>query len=405
MNILFVAPRIPYPLDTGGKIRTFNILKQIRDAGHKVTLLSFVFKKGEEAQGPFREMGIMVVGVPGSDRLSLAVAHRAFVRRLPVSVAKYRHPVMAGVLVRLIREQKIDVVHFDHIHMAQYLDLCPGVPTVIDEHNVEALILKRLRDNEKGYFKKLLYSREYEAMSRLERRLCLKAFRVLTVSDEDKAKLQGLCDGKAKIEVIPNGVDVEYFRSPVPFGEACALTSHLSPEDSLVFTGSMDWVPNADAITWFCRDILPLIWQKRPEVKLYVVGKNPPLGLVDLGKKDARIIVTGSVPDVRPYVERSKVFVVPLRIGGGTRLKILEAMAMRKPVVSTGIGAEGIDAWTGQDIYIADSPHKFAEKTLELLGDDAACEKLGKNGERLVHAQYDWKIIGKKLARVYQELR
>lgn len=372
MNILFVVPRIPNPPDTGGKIRTHNLLKQAMAHGHHVTLLPFC----------------------GSDKMSAKTVFQALVKGLPVSVSKYRSRAMAKEIVRVIDEQKIDLVHFDHIHMGQYLDLVPGIPAIIDEHNVECLILKRLADNTRSLVKKLALKREYQKMAKLEVRLCSRASKVLFVSEEDRQNYGKLGGNLKNTAVIPNGVDVEYFRPHVP-------TSTRPTEDSLVFTGSMDWVPNSDAVAWFCQEILPLIWQKKPEVIFYVVGKNPPDNIKKLGLVDKRVVVTGGVPDVRPYVERSKVFVVPLRIGGGTRLKILESLSMEKAVVSTTIGAEGIEARQGEHLILADKPQCFADEVVGLMDDPEARERLGRHGHQLVCEKYDWKVVGKKLQLAY----
>jgi sugar transferase (PEP-CTERM/EpsH1 system associated) len=374
MNILFVVPRIPEPPDTGGKIRTYNLIKQARAHGHEVTVLPFF----------------------GPDRISARAVFFAIRRGLPLSVAKYRSSEMAEAINKTIREKSIDLVHFDHVHMGQYIDVCPGIPCIIDEHNVECLILKRLAQNTRNLLKMFVFLREQSRMAALEVRVCSKAFRVLFVSEEDRQNYGELGAGFNNTVVIPNGVDVEYFQSTV--------YSPQSTEEALVFTGSMDWLPNSDSVEYFCKEILPLVWKQSPEVKFYVVGKNPPQKIKDLGEKDQRIIVTGGVADVRPYVEKAKIFVVPLRIGGGTRLKILEAMSMEKAVVSTTIGAEGIRCVDGRDIVLADTPQEFADKVLGLLRDEAKRAALGSAGRHLVLDAYDWKIVGQKLNKTYEEI-
>lgn len=373
MNILFVVPRLPEPPDTGGKIRTYNLIKQARAHGHEVAVMPF----------------------SGPDKISVKTVFSALRHNLPLSIAKYHCRKMAREIIAAIHEKKIDIVHFDHVHMGQYIDFLPGIPCVIDEHNVECLILKRLSDNTCNLAKKLVLWREYRLIAALEVRVCSKAFRSSFVSEEDRqnyGKLGGALDNTV---VIPNGVDTEYFQSSVVSGQ---LT-----EESLVFTGSMDWLPNSDAVEYFCEEILPHIWEQNPKVKFYVVGKNPTESIKKIGEKDPRVVVTGGVEDVRPFVERSKVFVVPLRIGGGTRLKILEAMAMNKAIVSTSIGAEGISCVDGRDIVLADKPQDFAGRVLELLDNEARREALGSAGRQLVLGSYDWKIIGQKLNASYEQ--
>lgn len=375
MNILFVVPRDPEPPDTGGKIRTYNLIKQARAQGHLVTVLPFF----------------------GRDRISTKAVFSALGRGLPLSIAKYRSRAMAEAIHKVLRKKKIDVVHLDHVHMGQYIDLLAGIPCVIDEHNVECLILKRLAQNTRHPLKKIIFWREQNRMAKLEVRVCSKVFRTLFVSEEDRQNYGKLGGDLRNTAVIPNGVDTEYFR----FQGSNVSTSQ---ENSLVFTGSMDWLPNSDSVEYFCKEMLPLVWVRNPNVKFIVVGKNPPQNIKKLGEKDQRIVVTGGVPDVRPYVEKSKIFVVPLRIGGGTRLKILEAMSMEKAVVSTTIGAEGTKCVDGRDIALADAPQAFADRILGLLKDDAQRAAMGHAGRQLVLQVYDWKIIGENLSKIYEEI-
>lgn len=397
MNILFVAPRLPFPTDTGARIRTLHLLRQAIRSGAKVFLLTFSFGDQSAEFLQARQEGCRVIAVPHEDRITLKACFQALKRGLPLSVAKYRSPLMASQLVKLMNEEKIHLVHFDHIHMGQYGEMCKGVPFIVDEHNVECLILQRLASKETNPLKKMALTREAGVMARLEKDICTKAFRTFVVSEEDGKNLKNVCGADVRTEVIPNGVDTSYFKP-----ELVETESRPEEEEALVFTGSMDWLPNSDAVIHFCKNILPLIWKRKPDVKFYIVGKNAPAGVQQFGE-DKRILVTGSVPDVRPYVVRSKVFVVPLRIGGGTRLKILEAMSMAKSVVSTTIGAEGIQAQPGRDILLADVPEDFAEKTIQLLESDSQRKSLGEAGEKLVKEHYDWQVVGRKLASVYRQ--
>jgi glycosyltransferase involved in cell wall biosynthesis len=226
---------------------------------------------------------------------------------------------------------------------------------------------------------------------------------VFACSLDDREILNGITSGAVPIDVIANGVDTEYFNSVIARSEA-TKQSLFQEEDAMVFTGSMDWLPNDDAITYFCAKILPLIWQRQASVKFYVVGKNPSPVVKELAGRDPRVIVTGRVDDVRPYIQRSKVFIVPLRIGGGTRLKILEAMSMEKAVVSTTIGAEGIECTDGQNIFLGDAPQDFADKVLFLLNDHQKSQAAGLAARKFVCERYDWEIIGKRLKTIYEKV-
>ena len=409
MNILYVTPRLPYPVDTGAKIRTFNLIKQTRAVGNRVVLLSFIYtekeKTGIEA---IEDMGIDVITVKGNDSIDLFMMAKAFFHGLPLTVAKYRNKKMVFALNELINNCGIDLVHFDHVHLGQYADYCNGIPSVIDEHNVESIILRRYAERESNLLKKIALKREYRKMKQFERKQCLKASKVFVVSENDRDILIKLCSNDIDPEIIPNGVDTEYFTTPdtrVRSEAKPPRRGHLTPEDeSIVFVGSMDWLPNVDAVNYFCKDILPLIWEKKSKTKFCIVGKEPPSKIRSMAKRDNRIIVTGSVEDVRPFVAASEVFAVPLRIGGGTRLKILEALASGRAVVSTSIGIEGLDVKANEHLLVADSNYDFAGKILHVLENERLRSQLGEKGSRFVKENYDWNNIGKKLINVYKEV-
>jgi glycosyltransferase involved in cell wall biosynthesis len=214
---------------------------------------------------------------------------------------------------------------------------------------------------------------------------------ITTTSIRDKEVIKKYVSGM-KIEVIPNGVDTSYFK-PAPTN---------SIEKALVFTGTMDYYPNVDGMAFFIREILPIILKEEPDLKLYIVGKNPPSQMKKF--ENSNIVITGFVNDIRPFVQRAAVYVVPLRVGGGTRLKILEAMAMEKPVVSTPIGCEGLEVEDEKNILIASDPHSFASYVLKLLRDATLRMRLGREGRQLVESKYDWLSISEKLESFYDRL-
>jgi sugar transferase (PEP-CTERM/EpsH1 system associated) len=406
MNILFLTPRLPLPADTGAKIRTFNLLKNIA-VENKVTLLSFYFAENNQAVEQIKNLGIELHLVKARERIKPT---KIFSRR-PLSIAKYRSEEFKQKLRELLSNTKFDLVHFDHIHMGQYVADVKGLPTVLDEHNVEFLILKRCADIEKSLVIKMLFKSQAKKMARFEGKLAIQFSRCLTVSENDKKNLLELAKYNAYVEVIPNGVDTEYFNTRDE-GRETKDDSHGTPyavrdtklDTALVFTGSMDWLPNSDAVLYFCKDILPLIWQKNAEVKFYVVGKNPAKEILRLARADSRIVVTGQVPDVRPYLAQAKVFVCPIRIGGGTRLKILEAMSMEKTVVSTTVGAEGISYTAEKNIVIKDTPKAFSQAVLDLLESESQRKQLGQEARIFVQSNYDWSIITNKLLAVYRSV-
>jgi sugar transferase (PEP-CTERM/EpsH1 system associated) len=391
MNILFLAPRLPLPADTGGKIRTLNILKQLAKDNH-ICLLCFSFEESDHFYAQtLKESGIEVQLVPMSPISLFEKVTGVIFNKLPFSISKYHTKQMGEQIYKLLAKQCFDAIHIDHLHMAVYKDCFKNIPCFLDEHNVEYKILERCALVEKSWPKRMLYNNQSKKMKRFELQKIKEFNGVFACSIEDQWLLK--VSDKTPIHVIPNGVDTEFFN----------LQQNLAKEDALVFTGSMDWLPNDDAITYFCKEILPIVWQKYSAIKLYVVGKNPSKLVKELAENDKRVEVTGRVDDVRPFVARSKVFIVPLRIGGGTRLKILEAMAMGKAIVSTTIGAEGIECKDGLDIAIADTPDTFAQKIIDLTKQSEVGENMGLKGRNLVCQKYDWSIVGKKLNTIYRE--
>lgn len=402
MKILFIAPRLPLPPDTGAKIRTFNIIKQIKKFAD-VDVACFSFEQDDQRHvESLRQMGIPVHLVPSPEPGLWAKAAGVLFHHQPFSIVKYHASAMVQMIRSLQEKNRYDLVHMDHIHMAHYQRLFELTPCVVDEHNVEYKILERCAGVEKKFFKKRMFLSQARKMRHFESVMVGKMSACLAVSADDASVLRGLISSHMPVHVIDNGVDTGFFR--VSEEPVTGKSGSSSEENALVFTGSMDWLPNDDAVVYFCKEILPLIWCVKPDVTFYVVGKNPSATIKELAQKDKRIVVTGVVDDVRVYVERSKVFVVPLRIGGGSRLKILEAMSMRRAVVSTRIGAEGIKCAHGKDIVLADHPEDFASEVLGLLDAPQKRELLGRQARELVCGHYDWDIIGKRLNKIYAEL-
>jgi glycosyltransferase involved in cell wall biosynthesis len=257
-------------------------------------------------------------------------------------------------------------------------------------HNVEAEIWRRHAETKTRAVPRLLYSVQHKRMRRYEADALKRFDGVLAVSDADRETFARLYPGQVRgpVHVVPTGVDTEYF-APAP--------DPASRE--LVFTGSMDWLPNEDAMLYFCREILPLVRKAEPEVRLTIVGRAPTPAVTRLAAEDSRVAVTGRVDDVRPYIRRAAVYVVPLRIGGGTRLKIFEAMAMGKAVVSTTIGAEGLDVEDGTHVRLADDPERFAAAVIDLIRHQPRREALGTAARALVAGRYDWGAVAGDMER------
>ncbi len=415
INILFVYPTMPYPETDGGKIRVMNLMSRLCRI-HKVTLLTFITSPADEQGVEYlREAGIDVVGVRRAKSKLVMTLHsllQSFARGKPLTVAKYYSAEMAKALEKLLRTRRIDIIHFEMLHTGQFLPnlgtqsaekpesvsgLEPGpgfapYSAVLGEQNVDSSIWFRLARSEPNPLKKLIFYSQYRSFANYESLVCPRFDMCLCVSSQDRRMLSSLCPD-ATIEIVPNGVDLDYFRpGAVEEDNTC-----------LVFTGSMDWQPNEDAVLYFCDHILPIIRVKLPEIKFYIVGSNPTGRVLKLNRHKG-VIVTGSVDDVRPYMMSAAVYVVPLRIGGGTRLKILQALAMEKAVVSTAVGCEGLDLQPDEHLFVADEPEQFAAKTIQLIKDPSLRCRLGENGRKLVREKFDWDVIVKGLELEYRKL-
>jgi sugar transferase (PEP-CTERM/EpsH1 system associated) len=388
MRILFLISQLPYPVDTGAKIRGFNLIKSLSDR-HDITLVAFGDKTDEEIKKYCKN----VVLTPKKHGNPYIQAIANIFSQYPYSVDKYYSRQMEEKIRVLLRDSNYDLIHCDSLQMSRNILRFTSIPKVLTEHNIESQILKRAAQEEENVLKKFYLYYQYLRLKCYEIYTCKQFDHVITVSEEDKKFLTKFITEK-KISVVPNGVDTNYFNAQYTI-------RNTQYEDSIVFTGSMDWLPNIDAVKYFCKDILPLIWKVKKNLKFYVVGRNAPKDILELGKKDGRIVITGSVEDVRPYIEKAKAFVVPLRIGGGTRLKILEAMSMNKAIVSTSIGCEGLKVTDRENILIANKSCDFASRVLDLLDNEKLCNELSTNGRNLVEKIYDWQMISTELNKVW----
>jgi sugar transferase (PEP-CTERM/EpsH1 system associated) len=301
-------------------------------------------------------------------------------------VGKYRSRAFARRLRDLLAERIFDLIVCDFLPPAIHLPGTLPCRAVIFTHNVESEIWRRHAEIQTGAIGRYLYERQHRRMLRFERQTLARFDGVLVVSEADRRTFERLYPGAIRrpAHVVPTGVDTGYFRPAEP----CS-----SPESrSIVFTGSMDWLPNEDAMVLFCREMLPLIRRTVPDVTVSIVGRAPTPTVTALARQHG-VIVTGRVDDVRPFVRDAAVYVVPLRIGGGTRLKIFEAMAMGKAVVSTAIGAEGLPVTDGEHLLLADEPRAFADAVVRLLGDVEQRRRLEVAARSLVLAHYDWSAV------------
>jgi len=287
---------------------------------------------------------------------------------------------MIKAIEEVTKNGRFDVIICDFLAPAVNLPATLQSPVVLFQHNVEAEIWRRHFEVQTNAVKKRYLYRQWRKMQKFERIACQRMDRVIAVSESDSEMMERDY-GLEKVYDVPTGVDVDFFKP----------NSTVTPRrNSLVFTGSMDWLPNEDAINYFTQQILPLIKNSVPDVNITVVGRNPSRRLQELGQRESSITVTGRVDDVRPYMESAAAYIVPLRIGGGTRLKIYEALAMEKPTISTTVGAEGLHIDNGEDILLADTPTDFAAAVVRVLQEPAFAQQLGAKGAQTVRERYSW---------------
>ncbi len=395
MHILWIKTEFLHPVDKGGRIRTYQMLRALRRE-HRVTYLTLDDgTAAPDAAEKAAEYADAVIRVPFTPPARGSVGFyldllRNVASPLPYAVARYRSRALRERVQAICDKEDIDVVVCDFLAPSLNVPDGIGKPVILFQHNVETMIWERHAAVATHPVKRAYMRSQWRRMLRHERAECARFDHVVAVSPEDATVFRDQF-GVRETSHVPTGVDTDFFTVSGDVERA---------QHEIVFTGSMDWMPNEDAIRWFVQDILPRIQARVPTVSLTVVGRNPPTAVRAIADSDPNIIVTGSVPDVRPYIERAAMFVVPIRIGGGTRLKIFEAMAMERPVVSTTIGAEGLPVRDGIDTILADEPESFANAVVALLLQPERAAAIGRAAGAEVRAEYGWDRVAAHFADI-----
>jgi len=391
MNVLVIRGRPPYPLDYGASIRTYNLLKQLSEK-HEITLLTYSDSDTDIENAVFlKEFCKDVIMVPRNYKKSkinimLRVGKNCF-EKYPYSVAIAQTNLMVREIQKLLNVESFDLVHADTLHISSNLINLQTPPRILTQHNIENVILKRVFEVQTNVVSRVFWRSQWNRLYKFEQKASRLFNRIITVSDNDKLNQEKLSPG-IPVDVVPNGVDIDYFERDNKLD--------IVPE-GLVFTGALDWHPNDDGLIYFLSEIFPIILAEKPNLRFTIVGKQPSAGLKSLCAKFKNVILTGRVPDVRPFIHESEIYVVPLRVGGGTRLKIMEALAAEIPIVSTSVGCEGIDVENNKDILVADKPEDFAAQVLRLINNPDQKNKLTIEGKKTVTSKYDWGIIAKRM--------
>jgi len=399
MNILFLSTRSPYPLISGHSLRTYHILKGAAQ-NHNVTFVTFVQLPEHELKKENLDhlksfcKAVYPFEIP-ADLSRITLAKMLFLNlfsSLPFVAQKYDAPLMRQKIREIIQTEHIDLVHVDLLPLTAYINEFEHLPKILVNHNVESIRLYRWFRTEPNPVKKAYLGIQWLKLRSFERSAMNKFDGCVVVSGIDKELLLKM-GVRSKLFVVPNGTNTKFF------------TPHNGKvvENSVLWIGHMDVHTNKDAVLYFWKDIYPILKRKYPEVKMTFVGTAPPKEIAAASKLDGHVRATGFVGDIRPYIDEAAVMVVPIRIGSGTRLKILDAMAMGKAIVSTSVGCEGLNVNDGKDIVIADDPENFAVKTIELLKSADKRVNLEKNALELAKT-YDWDLITQRQEAVYRDV-
>jgi glycosyltransferase involved in cell wall biosynthesis len=423
-RLLFLTPQVPYPPHQGTTIRNYNLLANLAGE-YEIHLLCFQNSTDDPpGNSPLPHFCSVIEAAPlPAPRSMLNRAVKTLASRSPDMGLRLASETFQARLGMLLERYRYDVVQIEGIEMAPYglwllqhplwrnarqKEDLPSIPIgrprlVFDDHNAEYILQQRAWEADRlkpGRWHAAAYSLvQWDKLKRYERQICQRADRVIAVSEADREALLRL-DPRLQITVIPNGVDLDYY---------AAYSRPSDPQapdygpNALVFTGKMDFRPNVDAVAWFAQEILPLVRREIADATFVIVGKEPHVRVQELARLPG-VTVTGFVPDIRAHIAAAAVYVVPLRMGGGTRLKVLEAMAMRSAMVSTRLGCEGFPLTDGEETLFADDAETFARSAIALLQDPARREHLGEAGRRFVEAHYGWPAIVPRLKVVYREL-
>lgn len=390
LNILQLVPQVPYPLTDGGKVGIFNITKHLSLRGHKLTMLALDVSGYADLEA-LRGLCQLIL-VPHSNKNSLFGAAVNLFSSLPYNISKYRSREFEKRLRQLLKEGTFDIVHIDHLHMAHYGLLCKeqaGIPVALREHNVESTIVERYAKTARSRILRTWLTMQGDRIRAYEGSLARHMDVCSMITPEDEKRLLEL-QPDAQTVVIPAGVEEEMFVG----GETVGAIPH-----SMALVGNYEWLPNRDSLGWFLEKIFPLIKASNPLSRAFIIGKNIPTKIKDHPPEG--VVIRGFVNDIKRELQQYEILAVPLRVGGGIRLKILESFALRVPVVSTSIGCEGTRAIPGKHLLVADTEREFAAQVVGLLGNVNLQRSLKQNALDLAVEHYRWERIAEQFETVY----
>ncbi|GAA5527758.1 glycosyltransferase [Herpetosiphon gulosus] len=399
MRILFLTPYPAYPANSGGTQRMFQLLREL-SRQHELWCLSLSPSHIVSAAAQPLNRYCHLTLIPAPRRNLAQRTWTTLTSPLPDMVLRAPSEMFRSALASLLNTNRFDLVQAESIEMAQYALQAQrwGIPATLDQWNAEYVLQQRAaqtdRQQQKRWHAALYSAIQWRKLARYERLVCNQLDQIYVVSPEDRAMLQKI-GVKKTLHVVPNGVDSQQFSPSMP--------REYDP-NTLLFTGSLDFRPNIDALRWFIQEVLPLIRAERPETKLMIVGRAPTPAVLQLAQPGV-IEIIPNVPSVQPYFNKAAVFVLPMRMGGGVRLKLLEALATETPLVSTTMGADGVTGLVpNQHCLLADTPAEFAQATLKLLRERQFAQGLAMAARRFVAANYDWQAITERLQQAWGEI-
>ena len=393
MKILFVANRVPYPPFRGDKLKIFNLAKRL-SKNHELYLITFAESKEDynytaELEKLFKQ--VHIISLPKWQSYFNCLLN--IFSNLPFQVAYFKSRKMHNLIKSSLKKNEIDIIHTQHLRMAQFTaDICSAVPPLgvcglLDLPDAFSLYWKRRIENQKNPLRRFFEKIEYKRLYKFEGEI-VKQFNLGLVCSSEDLNYMKKEHGSANIDILRNGVDLDTFSSE---------GHDYSINDTLLFTGNMDYAPNVDAVGYFVKEIFPLITSHFPEVKFIIAGQRPVKQVRELKSKN--IEITGFIPDLKTMYKQAAIVVSPLRFGAGTQNKVLEAMAMGIPVVSGTIGFEGLEIENGEGVFLETTPSGFANKVVELLGSEKLRQQTGTKGNAIAREKFSWDIISIQLER------
>lgn len=393
LRILWIKSGPLHPLDTGGKLRTYNMLRELHHR-HEVTFLALcpddTTSQSLESASEYCSHAEWIPWNPapqGSLGLGWDLLRTTLFSQLPYAIAKYRSRAMTQWLVEADRSGSYDLVICDFL--APAINALPALenrrlPWVLFQHNVESRIWERHARHASGWLRKIFFTMQWKRMEAFEAGASSRFDGVIAVSESDAESFRSEMHLDNVLGAVPTGVDLEYF------SQVEQASGKTAQPPAIGFLGSMDWMPNQDAVRYYDESIHPRVKAALPGIQVHLIGRNPPDWMRQLASRDPSYIVTGTVPDVRPHLAATPIQMVPLRIGGGTRIKIFEAMAASRAVVSTTVGAEGLPVESGKNILLEDDPAAFADQLIRLVQEPDRLRGIAEAGRSMVAAQFSW---------------